>query len=599
MGAAQNYAGLGTQSNLALGQQGLQGQQYLGALGSQNATTADQATLGAEQYLGSQNVAAKQFEGQSNLSNTQASANRQNSSDLALTGLGTSTDVNAEQQGSTRAKSIADQQMGQQQEYRSYLQNQQGQANTNVSVGNQQRLGAYGTQTGGINQATSVGVTNYGTKPGDPTTATNLLGVGAKGGVSQGPHLALVGEAGPELLVDLAPMKRAATGDTASPSRGDALYNEILASIFAPGNTTWNMDKPPSYTNTTNILNYLLGGGSNPTSKIPGGGLTRGGPQGGTPPYNVGTSIDPQPPTGGGNIGGYYPGGYPLTGFYLPPNSSPPGSSTSTFTPGEIVPPGIDNGQDPGSYYFDPNGSNVFDGNNTGGGSNESDNGNEFSDEARGDVFAPRNIKKAAGGDSADPLTDPYSGGDPYSTPNPYSGPPSAPLDPTLEGTVIPKGVSGGQMAGPYGGLSQPKSTLLQLLLGALVQKQGPSNYPAMQQAGQGPVSGIISGYGKGPLGGILSGLVGAGLKKYGMAEGGVAGPHHFYGSDKKLHGGLGALSMAPKVELLDHPQIRMLGAHVPQMVLPLTPRKSNKVTPGMVPELLKKYGGYGYGGRL
>lgn len=251
LGAEQGYAGLGTSSNLALGQQSLGGQEYLGNLASQDTAIADQAMLGAEQYLGTQNVNAQQFLGQSKLSNKQQLANRQNSTDLNIANKGTDTAANAEQNASTRAAGIAgnrqgtnqsnqnaqyqrgqyiygqgsqantnfaNQRLQQEQEYRNYLGGRQQQASQNQQVGQQQKLGLYGTGTSAINNATAGATANYQAKPGDPTSAVNLTGSivndvtslthGAKGVVSQGPHEALVGEAGPELIVDLAPSPR-------------------------------------------------------------------------------------------------------------------------------------------------------------------------------------------------------------------------------------------------------------------------------------------------------------------------------------------------------------------------------------------------------
>lgn len=211
LGAAQNYAQLGTSN-----------QQQLGA-----------AQLGAEQYLGTQNQAAQLALGQSNLSNQQqlGQAGEENAKYKATTNLGAG--QQAETTASNRAAGIAtnrqtteqanqgtqlargqyiygqnnatnlgfaNQTLQQQQEYRNYLQNQQTQSNQNQTIGNQQQLGAYGAQTGAANSATAGAIANYAAKPGDPTLPTNLLGV-AEGGQFKGPVHALVGEAGPELIL--------------------------------------------------------------------------------------------------------------------------------------------------------------------------------------------------------------------------------------------------------------------------------------------------------------------------------------------------------------------------------------------------------------
>lgn len=486
LGAEQNYAGLGTSTNLALGSQNLAGQEYLGQLGLQGAAITGAANIGAEQYLGDQAQKAAQYLGTSTLNNQQE-VNKQKQQNLQYqTGQNVAAGETADQAASTRANVVAQNrqstnaynqgtqfqrgqyiygqgkdaqtnfantQLGQEAEYRNYLQGKQSQANQNVSVGNQQRLGAYGTQTGGINQATSVGVANYGTKPGDPTTATNLInsngiinsGKQAKGGVSQGPHMALVGEAGPELIVDLS---AAAKGDTADPYK-NPLYRKIMAQMLGlggGGGTTWGMDEPPDYADSLSVINNYTGSPSG--SKLPGstvGGGVEPDISGGTPRLGVGTSIEPG---GGSSVGGGGP--YPLVGWEPPTGpTGPTGSSSSSITFGGIVDGPSTGGIEPGGGV-------------PGGGS------------------------------------DTFGGGDDY------------------EWDAL-------------GSVSEPNT-------------------------------------------------------------------HHYYGTPAKLHKNMGALAASPNVELVDHPQIRSLGVHRPQAVIPLNNKKGNKTSLASLPGLMKKYGSYGAG---
>lgn len=256
--AAQQYGSLGTNAALGLGnqavsaeyglgQQGLQNEQYMGSntLSQQNQLAASQ--LGAEQYLASQNLAGQQYLGNSRLQNTQSLMNtglgvgqfnsqqglgalqtgEQNSSNRAGTLANTRLSGNQYNQtqeaqrgqyiygqGNQANTNFANQRLGQEGEYRGYLSGAQTQANQNTAVGNQQRVGLYGGINQGLQGATQGAIQNYAV----PSMGQNLFGtifggaasVGGKfvpghasGTVTQGPQKALIGEAGPELVVDL------------------------------------------------------------------------------------------------------------------------------------------------------------------------------------------------------------------------------------------------------------------------------------------------------------------------------------------------------------------------------------------------------------
>lgn len=250
LGAAQNLAGLQSSSELSLGsrrtaaEEGLAGQQaenerYLGTTGIGVEGTIGAAERGTEQYLSAQQQQAEQFLGGSrtgaekelgesnigtekfktgtNLAAGQAADTAQ-SQRAAQVATNRQTTGQANQntkygQGmaaygalSGNSKAIADQQLAQQQEFRNYLASQGTQRQQNVSVGQQQRIGNAGTQAGAVNAATGNAINNSKT-PGMASQLAGLVGglvLGhAKGGKIAGPTPALVGEAGPELILDI------------------------------------------------------------------------------------------------------------------------------------------------------------------------------------------------------------------------------------------------------------------------------------------------------------------------------------------------------------------------------------------------------------
>ncbi len=243
LGAEQNYAGLGTGTELALGNQNVNAQQGQQAAGIGVASDLGAASRGAEQYLGNQQLQAQQYLGSSRIGAEQSNAGRTVSTGQFNSGLDVNTLANSEANAASRAAqtagnrqavnqynqgqdftrgqyiygnesaantNFANTRLGGLTQYRqNYLMPMQQQANQNVQVGNQQRGTNFATTGNLANQASGNAITNYRV-PGFGnqvfTDVTQVLGAvphGAKGGVTRGPQMALVGEAGPELIVDL------------------------------------------------------------------------------------------------------------------------------------------------------------------------------------------------------------------------------------------------------------------------------------------------------------------------------------------------------------------------------------------------------------
>lgn len=245
LGAAQNYANLGTGTELNLGQDALANEQSLGA-----------AQIGAESYLGNQRTQAQQALGQQgtqlekdlgqshidigttgaqmNLAAGQAkdAANSARAGQVATNRQATSQANQATQYNrgksaydteSAANTNFANQRLSQEQEYRKTLADRQAQAAQAAQVGNSQKVGAYGAQSGAVNAATGNSVSNA--KTSDPTSIGGILGgLGLKrGGVTPGPHTALVGEAGPELVINLPQIRQDEYGEYPSYAEGGVI----------------------------------------------------------------------------------------------------------------------------------------------------------------------------------------------------------------------------------------------------------------------------------------------------------------------------------------------------------------------------------------
>lgn len=226
LGAAQNVGQIGVNAELGLGTQGLQNEQYMGSntLGTQ--AQLGQAQLGAEQYLSGQQQQAQQYMGSSNLQNTQQLLNTGMQQGEYSAGLGTGALQGAEQAASGRSGSLAGNRQGvnqynqgtgfqqgqfiygagsqantgfanaartDDQAFRDYLARQQQQSSQAAQIGQQQQLGVYGAQNQGTQGATKNAITNYAI-PGFGNTLFNdamaLVGLatGGFGGSPTGPH---------------------------------------------------------------------------------------------------------------------------------------------------------------------------------------------------------------------------------------------------------------------------------------------------------------------------------------------------------------------------------------------------------------------------
>ncbi len=129
----------------------------------------------------------------------------------------------------------------------------------------------------------------------------------------------------------------------------------------------------------------------------------------------------------------------------------------------------------------------------------------------------------------------------------------------------------------------------------------GPSN-PGEAPGGIGiPSDNTPIGAGGGGPGGDTGGM---GEDDY--AKGGVitSGGHPFGARGKSRGAGsrIGAMlgkaptATMPKVSLVDGPQVRTLGLHGPSAVIPMTPRRGNRLGVSDIPSLLHKFGGPSYG---
>lgn len=278
VGAAQQYGLAGMNAQMGLGQQGLQNEQYMGTntLGQQGRLSASQ--LGAEQYLASQNLAGQQYLGGSRLSNTQQLMGAGLQQGQFSAGLGAGALQTGEQQQSGRAGALASNRQGvnqynqgqqfgrgsyiygqgaqantnfannqqtQEQQYRDYLANAQGQANQNAAIGNQQRITTYGAMNTGMQGATEGAIKNYAVPGGWQAIANTAINAvrGAKGGVTKGPVDALIGEAGPELVVDLEPAQHGLEVGGFDP-------NDYASTMYGAPPIETNSDRVPLTVNT-------------------------------------------------------------------------------------------------------------------------------------------------------------------------------------------------------------------------------------------------------------------------------------------------------------------------------------------------------------
>lgn len=246
--AGQYLTSTKTGAELQMGDQALKGTQALGdqALGQRNAVEGQR--IGAEQYLTGANLNAATTGGEADIAN-EANLNaqgRQQSQFNAATGAGIAqaedtansnragavatnrqnTGVQNQNTaynqgltkttlGSTQAKTVADQRLGQQQGAIANYTGQQQQQNQNQQNAENRQVQTYGTQTSGTNDAAKTGVAAsqtpgifdkiVGGATGLLSAAGGVAGVKAlaDGGVSAAPGMNIVGDAGSEWIGSL------------------------------------------------------------------------------------------------------------------------------------------------------------------------------------------------------------------------------------------------------------------------------------------------------------------------------------------------------------------------------------------------------------
>jgi hypothetical protein len=320
LGAEQNYAnlGMGTELSLggrrtaaeqALGEQAQGNERYLGDAALNTEGTLGAAQIGAESYLGNQRTqaehalgtartAGEQTLGQSHVDIGSAGANRNLSAfqtadeqasqraNAIATNRQATNQANQNTrftrgqyiygQGSAANRGFADTRLGQEAEYRKYLGDQGTQAGQNVTIGNQQRIGNFGTQFGAQNAATGNAINNSKT----PGLGLQIAGLFEKGGVVSGPQRALVGEAGRELIVDLDKFPRYGDGGVVDPYTGGSGETDFEGNALPTDDQNTRLaDDPrmnPLYRKIRNAVG-TFSGGPNSTSdpggyKKPGGG---------------------------------------------------------------------------------------------------------------------------------------------------------------------------------------------------------------------------------------------------------------------------------------------------------------------------------------
>jgi hypothetical protein len=208
--AAQAAAGLGGQA--AIGAQQTLGQEGIGV-----AENVGQQQITAANNVGQANINAANTYGQFSTGEENTMANQQYGAQAT-----------AEQEAAARAAQIAQQQYGQgtgsaqltsqgaqtvgaaqqagEAAYRSGVAGQESQAQQGGQSAQQTELGAYGTQTSGINSAaSSQGNFSIGKPSLGDQLGKSVAGLFAEGGVAFEPQIARLGESGPEAVIPIGP----------------------------------------------------------------------------------------------------------------------------------------------------------------------------------------------------------------------------------------------------------------------------------------------------------------------------------------------------------------------------------------------------------
>ena len=208
--AAQAAAGMG-------GQAAINAQQTLGQEGIGVASNIGQENIAAANTMGAANVNAVNTYGQfsTGQENTQTnqqygaqSTAEQLAANRAATIAGTqySQGTGSAQMTSQGAQATGNARIAGQGAYRSGVAGQQAQAQQGGQAAQQVQLGAYGTQTSGVNSAAS-GQANF--TVGQPSLGDqlgkSLAGLFADGGVAFEPTIAKIGERGPEAVIPIGP----------------------------------------------------------------------------------------------------------------------------------------------------------------------------------------------------------------------------------------------------------------------------------------------------------------------------------------------------------------------------------------------------------
>lgn len=212
--AAQAAAGMGGEAAIGaqqqLGQEGIgvaenYGQQQVNAAGQIGQANINAANQYGQFSTGEENAMANQQYGAAATAEQEAAQRAQQIGQMQY-GEGTG----SQQLTSGGAQTVGNAQMAGRNTYLSGVAQQQAQAQQGGQAAQQTQLGAYGTQTSGINQAASsqgnfvVGRPSLGDQVGK-----SLASLFAEGGVAFEPTVAKLGERGPEAVIPIGPPKMA------------------------------------------------------------------------------------------------------------------------------------------------------------------------------------------------------------------------------------------------------------------------------------------------------------------------------------------------------------------------------------------------------
>lgn len=208
-GIANRYtdARLGTEQQRLEAEQfitnsGLNTEQYLGSSRLNAAQQTNQARVAGRENQATRGAqAATYLTGLQNDTSRFLATNRQNAQTTGRTNE-YNTGMGIYQAGAQAGQTVGGARMNQQEGYRSRLTDLATNAGQNATVSNQQRVSNFGTQGGVQNTATGNAIRNYGIPGTAEKIGGMILGSLADGGTVNG-EPAIVGEAGPELVIDI------------------------------------------------------------------------------------------------------------------------------------------------------------------------------------------------------------------------------------------------------------------------------------------------------------------------------------------------------------------------------------------------------------